>query len=779
MDYKKIISQLSLEEKISFLSGKDWWQTVDFPQWNIPSIFLADGPCGLRKQEGQGDHLGINDSIPATATVSGACLAATWNPDCFFLNGQILGEEAAEAEVDVLLAPAMNIVRSPLCGRNFEYFSEDPYLTGQVAIGYVNGVQESGTGACLKHYAANNQETEREYIDAIIDERTLREIYLPAFEMAVKEAKPQAVMSALNQINGTYGAEHKHLLTEILREEWGFTGFTVSDWFGIVHPAEAVASGMDLNMPCSNVGREKIKQAIDEGTLTEEEVDICCLHLLESIESCLARRKKRGQQTRSELHRKHHEQIRHIAEEGIVLLKNDNHILPLMPSDKVAVIGVYAKEARITLEGSARVIKTAQDNPLEFIQSIGGANVSYAQGYLDREIRGNGLPYLQAGISEEDDAVMEHKAVALADEAVALAKKCDKVLFFMGQPAGTEMEGHDRKTILLPAEQEALLFRILAVNPNVIVILSNASAVAMPWESDVQAIFECFLAGQGFGCALANLLYGKSNPSGKLPVSFTKYLEDTSAYMDFPGNKKQVTYSEGVFVGYRYYDLKRTDLLYPFGHGLSYTTFAYSNLKMEREIFDRDEKDISLTMMITNTGSRAGAEVVQLYVGAFDTVVKRPKKELKGFQKVFLEPGESRELSFTLTKRDFSFYYEQYQEWYAPKGEYQILIGASAADLRLSAPLLVVPQKEHLKPLSGWAKVGELRRTSEGEAIYQELLQKLNVLLTEDSLFMSRSDLKNDEKMNQHSLRHINLFTDGMIDNDELLQLVDEANKSR
>jgi beta-glucosidase len=749
---------MTLDEKLKFLSGKNNWETVDFPEYGVPSIFLADGPCGLRKQEGKGDHLGILESIPSTATISGGCLAATWNPECAKLNGKILGEEAAEADVDVLLAPAMNLVRSPLCGRNFEYFSEDPYLTGKIAAAYVNGVQESGTGACLKHFACNNQETEREFIDTRLDERTLRELYLPAFEKAVKEAHPQSVMTALNQINGAYGAENVYLLKEILRDEWGFDGFIVSDWFGIVHPDRAVAAGMDLDMPCSNgVGAKKIKRALEEGTLSIEEVDQCCDHLLHAIETCLERRKLRGSKTREILHQEHHLQTTRIAEEGIVLLKNKNQILPFGTEDDIAVIGLYAKQPRFTLVGSANVNATKWDIPLDCLKQYGGSHISYAQGYIE---------------DGESDVLMEQ-------EAISLAKSCQKVLYFIGQPEGVEAEGHDRKTIDLPRNQEQLLRKICQVNQNVVVVVNNASAVAMPWKEEVAGIFECFLAGQGMGAALANLIYGAVNPSGKLPVSFTERLEDTSAYFDFPGNKKEVCYREGVFVGYRYYDIRNTKLLFPFGYGVSYTTFAYSDLKLERNTFAQDEENICLSMKLKNTGERDGAEVVQLYVGAFHDVVKRPEKELRAFRKVFLKAGEETVITFTLSKRDFAFYYDAYQEWYVPEGTYQILIGSSSKDIHLKEDLYVVPKKKHLTPLSGWSSIEKLCQTEEGVAAYTELKEMLKSSVDEDSIFMPISLIEDDEKMKQIRLRILNLVTNGIFDNDALLEMIDKINKNR
>lgn len=759
MNAEAILKEMTEEEKIIFLSGKNMWQTVDFPQYGIPSLSLADGPCGLRKQTGRGDHLGIEDSIPATATVSGGCLAATWNPECAYENGKILGEEAAWEDVDVLLAPAINIVRSPLCGRNFEYFSEDPCLTGKIAAEYVKGVQNAGVGACLKHYAANNQETEREYINAIIDERTMREIYLPAFEEAVKQACPQAVMSALNQINGVYGAEHRELLTDILREEWGFGGFTVSDWFGIVHPEKAVAAGLDLDMPYSNgAGAACIRKALEEKRLTWEEVDACCLHLLKAVERCMERRKMRKKEEGAEFLKRHHEQAVKIAEEGIVLLKNEDYILPLSLNDRVGVIGLCAREPRFTLEGSARVVNTQKEIPLECMEQIGRKKIKWAQGYGGE---------LETGTDD------------LVDEALAVAADCDKVVFFMGQPSGVEMEGHDRKHLNLPEEQEALLQKILAVNPNVIVVLSNASAVAMPWRDQVKGIFECFMAGQGMGRAIARLLYGHVNPSGKLPVSFTKRLEDTSAYFYFPGDKRKVEYGEGVFVGYRYYDIKKTDLLYPFGYGLSYTQYLYQDLQIERPVFGQGEEEIRVTMTLKNTGDRAGAEVVQLYVKMFDTVVKRPEKELKGFQKIYLQPGEEACVDFTLKKKDFAYYDVRYREWYVPEGEYMILVGSSSRDIFLEESIKVIPDKKHRKPLSGWSQIGEFRETPAGERCFGTFMKGLLEKTVKDSIFWNTNDRNDDEKMNQLSLRMVSLLSNGKISNDQILEWVEEVNKER
>lgn len=760
MRFAKVLDKMTQEEKIRLLNGKNNWETQDNLENKIPSLFLADGPCGLRKQTGKGDHLGIEDSVPATAMVSGGCLAATWNPVCAYENGKILGEEARAEHVDVMLAPAMNLVRSPLCGRNFEYFSEDPYLTGQIAASYTEGIQNCGVGACPKHFAVNNQETEREYVNAVIDERTLREVYLPGFEETIKRAKPVAVMSALNRINGDYGAEQKHLLTDILREEWKFDGAVISDWYGVVHRAQAVKAGLDLEMPGNGgIGTRELKDALENGTLNENEVDGACGNVLHM----LSRVKELKEENRCDFDKKawqrHHETARRIAEEGIVLLKNEDAVLPLAEKERIAVIGDCAVNPRFTLEGSVRVVAVKVDNPLESMQKLAGDHIQFAAGYRE-------------GACEKESA-------ELRKAAVSLAQTCDKVVYFMCQASGVEQEGQDREDLSLPADQVLLLQMLLKVNSNVIVVLSNASAVEMEWKDQVKGIFECFLAGQGFGEAIANLLYGCINPSGKLPVSFTKCLEDTSAYLHFPGDGNEVAYAEGVFCGYRYYDKKKTKLLFPFGFGLSYTSFAYSGCQMETDVFDAETEQFEVAVSIENTGQLAGAEVVQLYVGMFDTDVKRPAKELKRFQKVFLQPGEKRIIRFKLTKRDFSYYDAMWQEWYVPEGSYKILIGASSRDIYISEEVWVVPRKKHLSRLTGWSRIGEFRQTPTGEKYYGQMKRILKECMTEDSVFLKIDDLDCEEKLNQMPMRFLNLLTNGVLNNDQLLAWIAEVNWER
>ena len=499
----------------------------------------------------------------------------------------------------------------------------------------------------------------------------------------------------------------------------------------------------------------------------EGDINLICaleklLHLLCAVFRCQDRRENRLADSeppadKARMLRKNHERSRKIAREGIVLLKNEEHILPLSPGDRIAVIGLYAREPRMTLEGSARVIATGCDIPLDFLLRYGGDNVRWAKGYVEEEH------------ADETE---------LAEEAVRLAEQSDKVVLFMGQTPGVEMEGHDRKRLELPANQERLLERLIEANGNVVVVLSNASAVTMPWIGRVKGVFESFLAGQGFGSAIADLLYGTANPSGKLPVSFTRRLEDTSAYLHFPGDKKTVSYGEGVFVGYRYYDVKNVDVLFPFGYGLSYTDFTYDNICVQ-SMKDEGGNIVSVSMDITNVGDCAGAEVVQLYIGMFDTVVKRPQKELKRFQKVFLQQGETRKLSFLLKEQDFAYYDVRHGEWYAPEGTYEILLGSSSRDIRLRDTVRIVPEHPHRKPLSGWSKIGELRQTPSGEAYAQKIRSLLTQCVPEDSIFFTRSDLEDDVRFDQLPLRFVNLLTSGILDNDELLQWIDIVNMER
>lgn len=742
----EIINQMTLEEKISLLSGKDFWHTKDFNQYGIGSIEVADGPCGIRKQKVEFDHLGFHESLPATAYASGPALAATWDKELFYQTGKALGEECRFYGVDLLLGPSMNIQRSPLCGRNFEYFSEDPYLTGITASEYVKGVQSQGVGTCLKHFAANNQETEREYIDTIVEERTLREIYLCGFEMAAKEAKPWAVMTALNKLNGKYCSENNWLLKQVLRDEWGFEGMVLSDWWGVNDRPNALAAGLDLEMPYScEVGAKKIMAAIKTGDIKEEMVDEACRNILKT-EAMIQRTEQPEVSLEVE---KHHFLSRKIAREGIVLLKNEDHILPLSSTQKIAVIGAYAKAPQFRLAGSALVNPTKADIPFDEMEEIAKHPIVYAEGYQNGESR-----KLQA------------------EEAKKAAKDAEAVVIFAGLDAGMEAEGHDRKEMTLPLYQETLIREVASVQKNVIVVLTGGSALEMPWIAEVKGVFTCFLAGQGMGKAIAELIFGIANPCGRLPITFPKKCCHNPSYFHFPGDKVKVEYKEGIFVGYRYYEKKQITPLFSFGHGLSYTEFVYSNLQI-KEVSD----GIFLQVMVKNQGAVSGHEVVQLYVGASDGAVMRPEKELKGFEKIFLMPGEEKEVSFHLDARSFAYFHQELKDWYVEPGEYRIILGSSSNDRKQEQKLIITSNGKLPKKITGWSKVGRLRETIAGINALEEMKELIKKEYCEKDLRELFLTPDKQEELDDMRIRFLILNTQTVIHNDRIETYLKKCNQ--
>ena len=750
MNIKEIIANMTLEEKIALLAGKDFWRTKDYTQYGIPSIEVADGPCGLRKQFEECDHLGIHQSAPATAQLSGPTLASSWDKELIYQVGESLGIECRSYGVDVLLGPAVNIQRSPLCGRHFEYFSEDPYLTGKVATAYINGVQSKGVGTCIKHFAGNNQETEREYIDTIIDERALREIYLAAFEEPIKSAKPWSVMTALNKVNGDYCSENKHLLEDVLRKEWDYDGFVVSDWWGVNDRVKAVEAGLDLEMPYSQgIGQKKIEAAVKNNTLEEKNIDKACERI---INYALKLEENHNQSYELDLNA-HHNLVRYAASQSIILLKNEDNILPLDKNKKVAAIGEFMVKPRFRLEGSALVNQTKEDIPLEEIRKISNTEISYAQGYST-----DGL--------DQDNLIQEAKKIA---------EEADAAIIFAGLPARSEAEGHDRKHIHLPQDQLELIQAVTMVQSNVIVVLANGGPVDMPWLSKVKGVFECFLAGQGMGGALAALIYGLENPSGKLPVSLPKQLCHTPSYFNFPGDKIKVEYKEGIFVGYRYYDKKDIEPLFPFGYGLSYTTFEYSGLCLDKKMISEDEI-LNISVKIKNTGNREGKEVVQLYVGQFDSSVMKPVKELKNFEKIHLMPGEEKLVTFELDRRAFAFYHVELKDWYVDQGEYRIMIGSSSRDIRIVDTVAVAPQAELPKKITGWSKAERFLETKVGTKCFEEIKQSMeNYVDSSLTDIVSKEDF--EKQLEQLHIRMITLYTQTIINNDimeEYLRLCNE-----
>lgn len=751
---KDILSKLTLDEKIAFLSGKNFWVTVPFEHLGVSSMEVADGPYGLRKQEGISDHMGWNKSKPAVAYVSGPGMAASWDRQLIREAGNHLAAEAKANGVDILLGPAVNIVRTPLCGRNFEYYSEDPVLAGEMAASYVEGVQEKGVGTCIKHYAANNQEVDREYIDTIVDERTLREIYLAAFETPIKKAQPTAVMTALNKVNGNYCSENEWLLKTVLRDEWGFEGFVMSDWSGVNDRARAVKAGLELEMPYSyEVGAERIKQALGQGAISEEDINECCLRLMRQVLAAQARREKDATWDEA----RHHEFVCELAKQCIVLLKNDDKLLPLDKTQNIAVFGDFAQKPRFQMDGSALVNPTRFDIPLKEIQKFAKGQVNYVKGCSQNE---------REHISQ---LVQAQKAADQADAAIVI----------IGLPDGIEAEGHDRKNIDIPNYYNELVSTVSKVQPNTVVVLCNGSPVAMPWINDVKAVVECFLAGQAMGGALADVLYGEVCPSGKLPVTFPKSLKHTPAYFNYPGQAGQVNYKEGVFVGYRYYETKEIQPLFAFGHGLSYTQFAYVDMQTDKDCMT-DEEKLTVKVTVKNIGDCDGAEVVQLYVASPEKgPVLRPAKELRDFAKVFLKKGESKTLTFELDARAFSYYDTELGRFYAPEGIYKVQAAGCSDNVRLSKDITMNPVYKKRKEITGWSTIGDLRQTEAGS----EMFEKIKTFLRESGkekmltlpLFDERAESR--ERVDSLPLRMITLLSDNVLNNDIMDGFIADCNK--
>lgn len=663
MDVKKIVSQMTLEEKAGLCSGLDFWHTKSVERLGVPSVMVSDGPHGLRKQKDEiADHLGVNDSIKAVCFPTGCATAASFDRNLLSRLGAVLSEECQAEKLGVILGPAINIKRSPLCGRNFEYLSEDPYLAGELAASYTTAVQEKHVGVSLKHFAANNQEHRRMSSSSDVDERTLREIYLTPFEIAVKKAKPWTVMCSYNRINDVFSAENKWLLTDVLRKEWGFDGYVMTDWGAVVDRVKGLKAGLDLEMPGSDgVNDKKIVEAVKDKTLDEHILDQACERILEINARYLENVTSESTWDKAA----HHQLSEQFAEECMVLLKNDNNILPLDTSMKVAFIGEFAEKPRFQGGGSSHINCTQITSALSVAAEYG--DIKYARGF-----------------SIEDDEM----SFVLMHEAVEAAKKAQVAVVFAGLPDSYESEGYDRTHMRLPECQNRLIEAVAAVNPNTIVVLHNGSPVEMPWIQSVRGVLEAYLSGQASGQAVVRILYGDVNPSGRLAETFPLKLEDNPSYLFFGGNKERTEYREGVFVGYRYYDKKKMDVLFPFGYGLSYTTFEYDNLLVSTDEAD-DTDTITVSVDVTNTGSRAGKEVVQLYVSDPESTEIRPLRELRGFEKIFLEPGEKKTVKFLLDKRAFAYYETKIHDWYVESGEFIIQIGRSSRDILLEKKVIV------------------------------------------------------------------------------------------
>jgi beta-glucosidase len=753
-DIKALIAQMTLEEKAGMCSGKDFWRLKGVERLGIPSIMVTDGPHGLRKQREGGDHLGLMDSVPATCFPSAAGLATSWNRELVQEVGVALGEECQAEDVAVLLGPGANIKRSPLCGRNFEYFSEDPYLSTEMAANHIQGVQSQGVGTSLKHFAVNNQEHRRMSVDAVVDERTLREIYLASFEGAVKQSQPWTVMCSYNQVNGTYASENKYLLTDILKDEWGLEGFVVSDWGAVNERAEGLEAGLELEMPASGgIGDSKIVEAVQSGRLSEEVLDRAVERLLTIIFKAVDHKKENATYDADA----HHALARKVAAESMVLLKNEDGILPLAQGKQVAVIGEFAQKPRFQGGGSSHIVPTKLDTPLEELSKLAGEDsVQYAQGYRIEQ--------------DETDA-------QLVEEAKKAAAAAEVAVIFAGLPDRYESEGYDRQHLQLPPAHIELIEAVAAVQPNTVVVLSNGAPVEMPWLGSAKAVLEAYLGGQAGGGAIVDLLYGKANPSGKLAETFPQQLSDNPSYLFFPGEGDRVEYREGIFVGYRYYDTKNVKPLFPFGYGLSYTTFEYTGMTLSSSSI-KDTDTLEVRVSVKNTGSVAGKETVQIYVKDDESTVIRPAKELKGFAKVELQPGEEKTVTITLDKRAFAYYNVELKDWHVESGTFTIMAGSSSADIALTEKVEVVsaqplPVRVHRNTL-----IGDLLHHPALTDEEREYVHTFLKTYSMPGLFDNESMGEMGEAMMRYlPLRAVSAFSGSAEGDTKLAELIDNLNK--
>ncbi len=688
---KKLINQMTLEEKASLCSGLDFWHLKGIDRLSIPSIMVTDGPHGLRKQDGESDHVGLSDSVKATCFPTASATASSWDVNLLGEMGVALAEECIQEDVSVLLGPGANIKRSPLCGRNFEYISEDPYLTGKIGSALVNGVQSKGIGTSLKHFAVNNQEYRRMVIESVLDERTLREIYLAGFEEIVKSSQPWTIMCAYNKYNSEYCSDSKMLLTDILKKEWGHTGLVVTDWGACNDRVTGIEVGMELEMPASGgLNDQKIITAVKSNILSESKLDESVYRVLDLIQK--STETERGNYQYDV--KAHHALARKIASQSAVLLKNEG-VLPLQESEHIAIIGEFASAPRYQGAGSSQIQPIILSSAIETLDEK-SISYDYYKGY---------------------DKKSHEPIQVLIDEAVAGALKSKTAVLFIGLTDEYESEGFDRKHMNIPDAHLSLLNAVTKTYEKVVVVLQNGSPIEMAWLDDVSAVLECYLGGQAGGPASVDLLYGDVNPSGKLAETFPMTLEDDLATKWFGMGPQTVEYRESIYVGYRYYDSAQLDVRFPFGYGLSYTSFEYSNLSLNRS-GDKDSNDVTVTFDVKNTGHLAGAEVTQLYVKDIESTIFRADKELKGFEKLFLYPGETKTVTMLLNKRSFAYYNTVIKDWHVESGLFDILIGASSRDIRLSESIDITSSREEVK-------VPDYRKSA---SIYYDLNENNNVI---------------------------------------------------
>lgn len=749
---ESLIGQMTLEEKASLCSGRDDWSTQPIERLDIPWIWVADGPHGLRRAP-KTNVPGYGDQLPATCFPTASALAATWDLDLIYQVGQALGVECQANHVNVLLGPGVNIKRSVLAGRNFEFFSEDPILSGELGAAYINGVQSQGVGTSLKHFVANNVETERMYANSNMDQRTLHEIYLTPFEIAVKKAQPWTIMACYNRVQGIYGTESPYLLNKILREDWGFKGIVISDWFAVVDRVKGIKSGLNIEMPGVFKFNDKlIVEAVKNGDLEEAQLN----QLVKEILSIVLKAKSLEKENVSMPVEEHHAFARKVASEAATLLKNEEAVLPLTTTKykKVAIIGEFAKNPRFQGNGSSEVKPTQLDQVMEILKQEYGDTYkfTYARGY---------------DLNNDED-------YSMIEEAKKLAEKSDIALVFAGLPLHYESEGMDRTHIDLPPSHNKLISEVAAIQKNTAIVLTNGSAVAMPWVDKVPAILEGWLGGQAGAGGVVDILFGKVNPSGKLAESFPLKLEDTPAFFNFPAEQGEVLYGERIYVGYRYYDKKKMDVLFPFGYGLSYTQFEYSNIKLSsKKIKDTDVLKVNVT--IKNIGAVDGKEVVQLYVKDIESTLDRPEKELKDFAKVELKSGESKTIEFELKERDFSYFNAKKDRWIAESGSFEIWIGASSRDIRQKARFELESTKEVPLAFDEYT----FFKTYWNNPQTRELLKaKMPKWI---SGFVPKGKTLDEAQFNdfmiEHPLIKYPYITGGEISMDEVMQIVEESKK--
>ncbi len=681
MKHPEIVGKMSLEQKAAFVSGYDYWHLEEAPELGLPKIMITDGPHGLRKAKGKdyvpepdeqksSSSVGLGNSVPTTCFPPAATSSCSWDPELLFEEGAAMGEECLKEKVSVILGPGTNIKRAPVCGRNFEYFSEDPLLAGKCSAAVINGVQSKGVGTSLKHFACNSQEAFRMVLNEVIDERTMREIYFPAFEIAVKEAQPWTVMNSYNRVNGTYASQNYWMQQEVLRKEWGFNGLIVTDWGASVDRVDGVKCGTDLEMPTSGkLNAKKIIDAIQSGELDEADLN----DRVDAVVDLIIKSKPALEKEHTYDKKAHHKVAQKIAEGSMVLLKNDDSILPLKAGQKVAVIGEMAKAPRYQGAGSSVINPTMLSNAYDELVAL-GVDVTYAQGY-----------YKTAPGKKDKDRKTESQLTA---EAISAAKNADIAIVFAGLTEDFEGEGYDRETIEMPANHNKLISDVASANPNTVVVLAGGSVVLMPWLSEVKGLLNSGLGGQAGGAAVANILVGAVNPSGKTTETYPTSFEVNPTFGNYPGGPVTSEHKESVYIGYRYYDSANLDVVFPFGYGLSYTTFEYSDIKLSAASI-KDTDTVTVSFKVKNTGDVAGAEIAQVYVADKESTIFRPEKELKGFKKVFLNAGEETEVAIELDKRAFAFYNVNINDWCVESGDFDIIVAASSRDAKLCATVSV------------------------------------------------------------------------------------------